>query len=138
MTALTFSTSNIIALHQLELQIRRETGVKHNLSNEASLLDLVRLASASTNRAVANAFKNFEIGLDESVKKQLIYRGVISSREHSQALAKSQDTTKPKIYRGNIISESSISNAENTGVDSETAMAEMQRKKRVYRGRVID
>lgn len=101
MTTLSFSNASLIALNKLESQMRREIGIRHNLSQESSLFELIQLASNSDNSKIRNAFQFFERSLDKDQKKALTYRGVNFDKVNE--VSEKTSSSKPRVYRGVLI-----------------------------------
>ncbi|GAA6167235.1 DUF4278 domain-containing protein [Sessilibacter corallicola] len=126
MTVLSFSNTSLIALNQLESQMRREFGVRHNLSQDASLFELIQMASTSRNSKIRKAFKFFESSLDLDQKKALTYRGVkFDKAEHT---GQSVSSDKPKVYRG-VVSQADKSVTQESTLKDKKAV--------IYRGQRI-
>ncbi len=124
MTILSFSNTSLIALNQLESQMRREVGVRHNLSQESSLYELIQHASTSENSKIRKAFKFFESSLDSEQKKALTYRGVNFDKA-SQPVDPSH-SNQPKVYRG-VVSQQDNDKLEPSSKKGKKAV--------IYRGR---
>jgi hypothetical protein len=125
MTILSFSNASLIALNQLESQMRREIGVRHNLSQDSSLYELIQLASSSENSKIRKAFKFFESSLDIEQKKALTYRGVNFDKASKENVPAS---SQPTVYRG-VVTQKSQNNAEQP--------QKKEKKGVVYRGQTL-
>lgn len=133
MATFTFSTENLIALNKLESSFRRESGERHVLSEEQSLLKLIACASTSSSVRVQTALASFLASLSVDQKRQLVYRGVVVDKSLADEMPKPAGSrVVAKTYRGVSV----VTQIETT---KETAHKSEPSKKRVriYRGRVV-
>lgn len=111
MTALTLSTKNIISLTKLEVSLRREYGLKFNLSQEESLFNLLKIAAESSNPVIEQAYHQFYQGLPEEEKHKLTYHGITlkphQQQDETSGTLKSKDQLPEgvvkMVYRGNVV-----------------------------------
>lgn len=129
MSSLALSTDNIISLTKLESAVRREYGQRYALSEERSMLSLLKLAGESSNQTIMLAFFQFLEGLSDTEKEKLIYRGVPIRAEvmADSAPAPTVSTPMASAKSSNFASSS----------HSELKALPEGVKKVVYRGQVI-
>jgi len=136
METIFFSNENLIALHKLEANYRKEFGVRHVLSEEHSMLDLIRSASASKSAVIQAALSLFVKTLSPEQKNQLVYRGA--------AVAKDQLSAAPSNYESRIVErsyrgvKSQVMTQVPVAEDKSPEAPVAKKPKRIYRGRVIE
>ena len=75
--SLIFSQSSIFYLQKLAHDVHTNTGVRHKLSNENSMLQLLKIATLSTDFTVRHDLERFTDELDSTQVKMLKGQGVI-------------------------------------------------------------
>ena len=132
MSAIPFTNENIRALSKLEMSIRRESGMRHTMSQEQSLLQLIKLASISQSIEVQAVFFEFVQGLNKEQKSQLVYRGVSFQKSSAMPDPYPESTRSlERTYRG-----VKVTGPVKRQV-SETAAEPAKKPKRIYRGREV-
>lgn len=136
MSVFSFTTENIIALNKLEMSVRRVSGLRHNLSEERSLLDLITHASVSKSVQVEAAFFEFIQSLNADQKSQLVYRGISFERPSPLDAIENQQPAKKvryaeKTYRG-VTKVTRVASVEPESDEEPT-----KKPQRIYRGRVV-
>lgn len=76
MEKLIFSQSGVYRLQQLASQFHHITGVRHKLSNESEMINLLRDCSESKDKVIQTYFAAFTGELDEAQSNSLRRRGV--------------------------------------------------------------
>ncbi|WP_317932586.1 DUF4278 domain-containing protein [Halioxenophilus sp. WMMB6] len=130
MSAIYFSTENLIALNKLEASVRKESGVRHVLSEERSLIDLIKMASVSSSIQIQTSLFNFLQGLSSEQKNQLVYRGVSFSRAEQRPVTESDGRVVERTYRG-------VKVATQAPASVKAEEPAVKKPVRIYRGRVI-
>lgn len=77
---LIFSPSSIFYLQKLAHDVHSCTGVRHKLSNENSMLNLLKSATLSKNRAVRKDLEKFTADLNAEQINALMGEGVVLRR----------------------------------------------------------
>lgn len=83
MDNLIFSQSAIFRLHQLGSQYYHQTGVRHRLSTPHGILELLRNATTSSEKAIRTCYDAFVMELNKRQIDTLAARGVILRRPHA-------------------------------------------------------
>ena len=78
---LIFSQSSIFYLQKLAHDVHSCTGVRHKLSNENSMLNLLKSATLSKNRLVRNDLEKFAADLKPEQIDALVGEGVVLKRQ---------------------------------------------------------
>ena len=84
MSALVLDNKNIILLGKLEMEVRRESGCRFNLSDELSLTALLRSAAESSNVSIKLAFIKFYESLTSEEKNKLVALGITKIEKQDQ------------------------------------------------------
>lgn len=72
-----FSQRNVFQLHRLARCFYKETGIRHLLSNENTMLSLIQAAANSNNSHIRHHLLGFVSGLDNPTQSTLAARGII-------------------------------------------------------------
>ncbi|MCW8195528.1 hypothetical protein F6455_12085 [Proteobacteria bacterium 005FR1] len=88
MDKIIFSQSGVYRLQQLASQVRNITGIRHRLSDESAMLELLRCCASSNHKVIKTYFAAFTSELDERQRISLQARGVRAHQgEHPQPQA---------------------------------------------------
>ncbi len=77
MQPLIFNQSSIFHLQKLAHDVRSSTGIRHKLSDENSMMKLLKKATLSNNSNVRQDLDNFTSELDEKQLNTLMNHGVV-------------------------------------------------------------
>ncbi len=77
MKSLMLTQAGIYRLQQLANMVRQKTGVRHKLSDQKSIVNLLRYSCTSTDTTVYRAFGAFTDELDDEQRAQLQSRGLL-------------------------------------------------------------
>lgn len=81
MEKLIFSQSGVYRLQQLASQVRTITGIRHKLSDESAMLELLRSCATSNHKVIKTYFAAFTSELNDRQRNSLSARGVRSQRD---------------------------------------------------------
>jgi hypothetical protein len=81
MEKLIFSQSGVYRLQQLASQVRTITGIRHKLSDESAMLELLRSCARSNHKVIKTYFAAFTSELNDQQRSSLLARGVRAQRE---------------------------------------------------------
>jgi len=73
---LIFSQSGVYRLQQLASQVHHITGIRHKLSDEKAMLELLRNSATSNDKVIQTYFAAFTNELNEDQASKLRARGV--------------------------------------------------------------
>lgn len=73
---ISLTNQGLIALSRLEGSVRRQYGKRHHLSDQNSLLSLLKLAANSEHETIQAALSRFVAGLPERDQRQLEAAGL--------------------------------------------------------------
>jgi hypothetical protein len=76
MNALSFSKTAVFCLRHLVTQYYYFTGVRHRLTDEFGILDLLRKSASMTHRNVRAAYEAFVRKLDQHQIEMLVAQGI--------------------------------------------------------------
>ncbi|GAB1262704.1 hypothetical protein [Aurantivibrio plasticivorans] len=76
MNKLILSQSGVYRLQQLASQVHTLTGVRHKLSDEAAMIDLLKNCAQSSDKVIQTYFAAFTSELNEDQVNSLLARGV--------------------------------------------------------------
>lgn len=83
MEKLIFSQSGVYRLQQLASQVHHLTGIRHKLSDEGAMLELLRNSASSNDKVIQTYFAAFSSELNEEQATKLRARGVQPSMSHT-------------------------------------------------------
>lgn len=81
MEKLIFSQSGVYRLQQLASQVRSITGIRHKLSDESAMLELLRSCARSNHKVIKTYFAAFTSELDDTQRSSLLAKGVRAQRD---------------------------------------------------------
>lgn len=81
MDKIIFSQSGVYRLQQLASQVRHITGIRHKLSDESAMLELLRSCASSNHKVIKTYFAAFTSELDEQQRSSLQARGIRALKE---------------------------------------------------------
>lgn len=76
MDKLIFSQSGVYRLQQLASQVRSITGIRHRLSDESAMFELLRTCAASKHKVIKTYFAAFTSELNEQQVSSLSAKGI--------------------------------------------------------------
>lgn len=77
MKSLVLTQTGIFRLQQLANMVRQRTGVRHKLSDQKSIVNLLRYSCTSTDTTIYRAFGTFTDELDDEQRAYLQSRGLL-------------------------------------------------------------
>jgi hypothetical protein len=83
MAKIIFSQSGVFRLQQLASQVRSITGIRHKLSDESAMLELLRSCAKSNHKVIKTYFAAFTSELSDEQRTSLLARGIGASRQDS-------------------------------------------------------
>lgn len=82
-----FSQSGVYRLQQLASQVRSITGIRHKLSDESAMLELLRCCATSDHKVIRSYYAAFTSELDARQMDSLAAKGVTAPRSRSRRQA---------------------------------------------------
>ncbi|MEX1033951.1 MAG: hypothetical protein WDZ30_11370 [Cellvibrionaceae bacterium] len=76
MEKIIFSQSGVYRLQQLASQVRCITGIRHKLSDESAMIELLRSSASSDHKVIQTYFAAFTSELDEQQRSSLVAKGI--------------------------------------------------------------
>lgn len=86
MEKIIFSQSGVYRLQQLASQVRSITGIRHRLSDESAMIELLRSSASSKHQVIQTYLAAFTSELDEQQKSSLFGEPLNRSRTSLRSL----------------------------------------------------
>lgn len=86
MEKIIFSQSGVYRLQQLASQVRSITGIRHRLSDESAMIELLRSSASSKHQVIQTYLAAFTSELDEQQKSSLFGDPLSRSRASFRSL----------------------------------------------------
>lgn len=78
MEKIIFSQTGVYRLQQLASQVRSITGIRHKLSDESAMLELLRACASSKHQVIQTYFAAFASELNDQQMSSLLAKGILA------------------------------------------------------------